>query len=91
MAEYRKRSDSLSNKEQDALKDMRIVQEMYARGFAFEPIDIFKAHSRPHLPLATVPFRTASIILKDSSESSPIPIRYVIISSRVQIAGYWRM
>ncbi len=46
MAEYRKRSDSLSNKEQDALKDMRIVQEMYARGFAFEPIDIFRAHSR---------------------------------------------
>ncbi|GFI21652.1 DNA polymerase III PolC-type [Lachnospiraceae bacterium] len=46
MAEYKKRSDSLSNKEQDALKDMRIVQEMYARGFAFEPIDIFRAHSR---------------------------------------------
>ena len=46
MAEYRKRSDSLSNKEQDALQDMRIVQEMYARGFEFEPIDIFKAHSR---------------------------------------------
>ena len=46
MAEYRKRSVSLSNKEQDALKDMRIVQEMYARGFEFEPIDIFKAHSR---------------------------------------------
>lgn len=46
MAEYRKRSDSLSNKEQDALKDMRIVQEMYARGFEFEPLDIFRAHSR---------------------------------------------
>lgn len=46
MSEYRKRSDSLSNKEQDALKDMRIVQEMYARGFEFEPLDIFKAHSR---------------------------------------------
>ncbi len=46
MAEYRKRGDSLSNKEQDALKDMRIVQEMYARGFEFEPIDIFRAHSR---------------------------------------------
>ena len=46
MADYRKRSDSLSNKEQDALKDMRIVQEMYARGFEFEPIDIFRAHSR---------------------------------------------
>ncbi len=46
MAEYRKRGDSLSNKEQDALKDMRIVQEMYARGFEFEPLDIFRAHSR---------------------------------------------
>lgn len=46
MAEYRKRSDSLSNKEQDALRDMRIVQEMYARGFEFVPIDIFRAHSR---------------------------------------------
>ncbi|MDE5700486.1 MAG: PolC-type DNA polymerase III [Lachnospiraceae bacterium] len=46
MAEYRKRSDSLTNKEQDALRDMRIVQEMYARGFAFVPIDIFRAHSR---------------------------------------------
>ncbi|MBO5031736.1 MAG: PolC-type DNA polymerase III [Lachnospiraceae bacterium] len=46
MADYRKRSDSLSNKEQDALKDMRIVQEMYARGFEFVPIDIFRAHSR---------------------------------------------
>ena len=28
------------------MKDMRIVQEMYARGFEFEPIDIFKAQSR---------------------------------------------
>ncbi|MDE7321511.1 MAG: PolC-type DNA polymerase III [Lachnospiraceae bacterium] len=46
MADYKKRSDSLSNKEQDAVKDMRIVQEMYARGFEFEPIDIFRAHSR---------------------------------------------
>lgn len=46
MAEYRKRGDSLSNKEQDALRDMRIVQEMYARGFEFVPIDIFRAHSR---------------------------------------------
>ena len=46
MADYRKRSDTLTNKEQDALRDMRIVQEMYARGFEFEPIDIFIAHSR---------------------------------------------
>ena len=36
-------SDSLSKKEQDTMKDMKIVQEMYARGFEFLPIDIYKA------------------------------------------------
>ena len=46
MADYKKRSDSLSNKEEQAYGDMRIVQEMYARGFEFMPIDIFKAQSR---------------------------------------------
>ena len=46
MADYKRRSDSLSKKEQDAMKDMRIVQEMYARGYEFWPLDIFKAHSR---------------------------------------------
>ena len=46
MADYKKRQDSLSNKEKDALADMRIVQEMYARGYEFEPIDIFRAKSR---------------------------------------------
>lgn len=46
MKEYKKRGDSLTNKEKDSLKDMKIVQEMYARGFEFTPIDIFQAHSR---------------------------------------------
>ena len=46
MADYKKRSESLTNKEQDTLKDMRIVQEMYARGYEFMPLDIFRAHSR---------------------------------------------
>ena len=46
MADYKKRSDSLSPKEQGSLKDMKLVQEMYARGYDFLPIDIFKAHSR---------------------------------------------
>ena len=46
MADYRKRSDTLSKKEQDSYKDMKIVQEMYARGFEFVPIDIFSAQSR---------------------------------------------
>ena len=35
--------DSLSKKEQDTYKDMKIVQEMYARGFDFTPIDIYTA------------------------------------------------
>ena len=43
MRDYQKRSDSLSKKEQDTLKDMKIVQEMYARGFEFLPIDLYKS------------------------------------------------
>jgi DNA polymerase-3 subunit alpha (Gram-positive type) len=46
MADYKRRSAELSKKEQDAYKDMKIVQEMYARGFEFVPIDIFSAQSR---------------------------------------------
>jgi len=46
MADYKKRSDTLSNKEKESLGDMKIVQEMYARGFSFVPIDIFRADSR---------------------------------------------
>ena len=41
--DYKKRSDSLTNKEQETLKDMRLVQEMYARGFEFLPIDIYRS------------------------------------------------
>ncbi len=46
MAEYESRKDALSKKEQDTYKDMKIVQEMYARGFEFLPVDIFKSNSR---------------------------------------------
>lgn len=56
MKEYKRRMDAasnkeagaqpLSNKEELAYGDMRVVQEMYARGFEFEPIDIFRAQSR---------------------------------------------
>ncbi|MDD3413574.1 MAG: PolC-type DNA polymerase III [Lachnospiraceae bacterium] len=40
MDDYRKRSDTLTNKEQDTMKDMKIVQELYARGFEFLKIDL---------------------------------------------------
>ena len=43
MHDYEWRKDTLSKKEQDTYKDMRIVQEMYARGFEFLPIDLYKA------------------------------------------------
>ncbi len=42
--EYKSRpSESLTKKEQDEIRDMRLVQEMYARGLDFMPIDLFKA------------------------------------------------
>ncbi|MGI6018366.1 MAG: PolC-type DNA polymerase III [Marvinbryantia sp.] len=40
MNEYKKNYDSLTKKEQDTYKDMKSVQEMYARGFEFMPIDL---------------------------------------------------
>ena len=43
--DYKKRKDTLSKKEQDTLRDMRIVQEMYARGFEFVPVDLYKAQA----------------------------------------------
>ena len=48
MAEYKRRMNSsdfkekLSQKEEDTYKDMKLVEEMYARGYEFEPIDLFK-------------------------------------------------
>ena len=35
-----------SNKEQDTLKDMKLVQEMYARGLEFMPIDLYRAKAK---------------------------------------------
>ncbi len=40
---FKEKGDALTKKEQDTLKDMRIVQEMYARGFSFLPIDIYES------------------------------------------------
>ena len=45
LAELRKKGDEASKKEQDSIRDMRIVQEMYARGFEFLPIDIYRSHA----------------------------------------------
>ena len=46
MKDYKKRIDTLSKKEQDVMKDMKIVQEMYARGFEFLPIDLYRAKAK---------------------------------------------
>lgn len=43
MADYKRRMSTLTKKEQDTYRDMRIVQEMYARGITFSPINIYKA------------------------------------------------
>ena len=47
--DYNRRSATLSKKEQDTMKDMHIVQEMYARGFEFEPLDIYRAQATKFL------------------------------------------
>jgi DNA polymerase-3 subunit alpha (Gram-positive type) len=46
MADYKRRYDDLTNKEKDAYGDMKILQEMYARGFTFTPIDIYTADAK---------------------------------------------
>ena len=46
MKDYKRRSDTLTKKEQDTMKDMKIVQEMYARGFEFVPVDLYKAKAK---------------------------------------------
>ena len=46
MKDYKRRMNELSQKEQAAYGDMKIVQEMYARGYEFTPIDIFTAQAK---------------------------------------------
>lgn len=48
MRDYKKRlaAKELSQKEEAAYGDMKIVQEMYARGYEFAPIDIFTADAK---------------------------------------------
>lgn len=43
--DYKSRLNDLSKKEKDTLKDMKIVQEMYARKINFIPIDLYKVKS----------------------------------------------
>ena len=44
IADFKKRKEEgkLANKEEDMLSDMYLVQEMYARGFEFAPIDLYQ-------------------------------------------------
>ncbi len=43
MEDYNHRKNELSDKEKSTLEDMKIVQEMYARGFDFVKIDIYRS------------------------------------------------
>ena len=45
MKDYEKRMDSLSQKEQAEYKDMKVVREMYERGFNFTPIELDKVQA----------------------------------------------
>lgn len=43
--DFKNRFNELTKKEKDMIKDMKIVQEMYARGYDFEHIDIYKVNA----------------------------------------------
>ncbi|MCD7824388.1 MAG: PolC-type DNA polymerase III, partial [Clostridiaceae bacterium] len=43
ISDYNKRKNELSDKEKSTLEDMKIVQEMYARGFEFVKIDLYRS------------------------------------------------
>ena len=49
ITKYRKMADDpnmkMTSKQENTLKDLKIAEEMYARGFEFMPIDIFKARA----------------------------------------------
>lgn len=51
IADFKKRKETgeLSNKEEDMLSDMHLVQEMYARGLEFAKIDLYKAAAHKFL------------------------------------------
>lgn len=44
--EAKSKREKLSATEDNKIRDMRIVQEMYARGFEFMPIDLYKAKAK---------------------------------------------
>ena len=75
LADYKRRSDSLSKKEQDTLRDMRIVQEMYARGFDFLPMDIYKARARHFQVMGNklMPLSLIHISSRDTAVLNRIP------------------
>ncbi|MDD6212226.1 MAG: PolC-type DNA polymerase III [Clostridiales bacterium] len=43
---YRRNQDNLTEKEKATFRDMRIVQEMYARGYEFMPIDLYRCGAK---------------------------------------------
>ena len=45
MRDYEQRSNELSKKEEDEYKDMKVVREMYERGFEFMPIELDKVQA----------------------------------------------
>ncbi len=43
---FRKNADTLKAKEKDLYRDLRIVEEFYARGFEFLPIDLYRSSAK---------------------------------------------
>lgn len=43
-------SEDTNKKDADTLVCLQVVREMYARGYAFLPVDIFKSHAYRFIP-----------------------------------------
>ena len=81
--EYKKK-DKLSDVEKSEFNDMKKVLEMYARGFEFTPIDLFKAHPKycivvdgkimPHLSsISGIGLKAADDILSNIAKYEKTP------------------
>ena len=42
----KKENNETSKKDEDTIGDLKVVQEMYARGYEFEPIDLYRAKAK---------------------------------------------
>ena len=84
-------------KDDDSIRDMRIVQEMYARGLEFMPIDVYRADDRyfqvidgkimPSFSSIDGMGENAAVSLKEAAKDG-IFLSQAELKSRAKLSGY---